>query len=210
MPWSGQHISTDTTFNGVKQFAQQAVWNLLDAHNAILEHRIEQTHYSNKHCRPSVEYQTNDLVYLSTKNLELPKHRAWKLMPKFIGPYKVLKAMNNSLNITIELPKEFKDRRINPTFHTSSVWPYIKNDDILFPKRDTKVYYNFGNNEDQEWLIEEILAYKWTNNDLEFQVKWMAGDITWEPLSSCKELEALDNYLELWDVKTPQDLSWGK
>ena len=38
---SGQHISTDTTFKGVKQFAQQAVWNLLDVRDAILEHRIE-------------------------------------------------------------------------------------------------------------------------------------------------------------------------
>ena len=53
---SGQYISTDTTFKGVKQFAQQAVWNLLDAHDAILEHRIEQMHYSNKHCKPGVEY----------------------------------------------------------------------------------------------------------------------------------------------------------
>ena len=47
MPQSGQHISTDTTFKGVKQFAQQAMWNLMDAHDAILEHRIEQMHYSN-------------------------------------------------------------------------------------------------------------------------------------------------------------------
>ena len=92
----------------------------------------------------------------------------------------------------IELPQEFKDRRINLTFHTSLVQPYIKNDDILFLKRDTKVYYNFGNNKDQEWLVEEILAHQRTNNDLEFQVKWMVGDVTWELLSSCKELEALD------------------
>ena len=41
MPLLGQHISTDTMFEGVKQFAQQAVWNLLDAHDTILEHRIE-------------------------------------------------------------------------------------------------------------------------------------------------------------------------
>ena len=148
---SGQNISTDTSFKGVKQFAQQAVWNLLDAHDTILEHRIGQMHYSNKCHKPSVEYQINDLVYLSIKSLALPKHREQKLMPKFIGPY-------------------------------------IKNNDILFLKRDTKVYYNFENNEDQEWLVEEILAHKWTNNDLEFQVKWMVGDITWELLSSCKEL----------------------
>ena len=66
--------------------------------------------------------------------------------------------------------------------------------------------YHNRNNKDQEWLVEEILAYKWTNNDLEFQVKWMAGDVTWELLSSCKELEALDVYLELQGVKTSQGL----
>ena len=36
MPRLGQHISTDTTFKGVKQFAQQAVWNLLDVYDTIL------------------------------------------------------------------------------------------------------------------------------------------------------------------------------
>ena len=104
MPQSGQHILIDTTLKGVKQFAPQAVWNLMDAHDAILEHRIGQTHYSNKCCQPSVKYQINDLVYLSTKNLILPKHRARKLMPKFIGPYKILKVMNESSNVTLELP----------------------------------------------------------------------------------------------------------
>ena len=69
-------VLTDTTFKGVKQFAQQAVWNLMDVHDAILEHRIEQMHYSNKCHKPGVKYQINDLVYLSTKNLTLPKHRA--------------------------------------------------------------------------------------------------------------------------------------
>ena len=88
------------------------------------------------------------------------------------------------------------------------MWPYIKNNDILFPKRDTKVYYDFRNNEDQEWLVEKTLAHKWTKNDLKFQVKWTAGDVTWEPLSFCKELEALDNYLELQGSKAPWDLSW--
>ena len=99
-------------------------------------------------------------------------------MPKFIEPYKVLRAMNNSLNVTLELPQEFEDRRINPTFHTNLVQPYITNNDIWFPKRDTKVYYDFGNDKDQEWLVEKILAHTWTNNDLELPLKWMVGDIT--------------------------------
>ena len=124
-------------------------------------------------------------------------------MPKFIALYKILKVMNKSSNVTLELPQEFKDRKINPKFHTNLVRPYIKNNDILFPKRDTKVYYDFGNNEDQEWFVEETLAHKWTNNDLELQVKWMLGDVTWEPLSSCKDQEALDAYLELQGAKAP-------
>ena len=37
----------------------------MDVHDAILEHRIEQTHYSNKHHQPSIKYQINDLVYVS-------------------------------------------------------------------------------------------------------------------------------------------------
>ena len=105
--------------------------------------------------------------------------------------------MNESLSITLELPQEFNDRKINPTFHTNLVWPYIKNNNILFPKRDTKVYYDFGNDEDQEWLVKEILAHKCTNNNLELQVKWTLRDVTWELLSSYKDLEALDVYLEL-------------
>ena len=98
----------------------------MDAHDAILEHRIEQMHYSNKCCKPGITYQINDLVYLLTKNLTLPKHRAQKLMPKFIGPYKILKAMNESSNVMLEFPQEFKDRKINPTFQTNLVQPYIK------------------------------------------------------------------------------------
>ena len=58
-------------------------------------------YYSNKCHKPGIEYQINDLVYLSTKYLTLPKHRAQKLMPKFIGPYKILKVMNESSNVML-------------------------------------------------------------------------------------------------------------
>ena len=109
---SGQHISMNITFKGVKQFAQKALWNLIDAHDAILEHRVMQMHYSNKHQRPSVIYHENNMVYLSTKNLAGPRGWARKLMPRFLGPYRVLKAMNDSSNVTIELPPELRDRSV--------------------------------------------------------------------------------------------------
>ena len=154
---SGQLISMNTMYKGVKQFAQQASWNLIDAHDTILEHRVMQMHYSNKHRRPSVIYHENNMEYLSTKNLALPKGWARKPMPRFLGPYKVLKAMNDSSNVTLELPPELKDRRIPPTFHTNLVRPYVKNNEILFPKREARSYYDFGNNDEQEWFVDKIL-----------------------------------------------------
>ena len=44
MPQSGQHISMNTVFKGVKKFAQQALWNLIDVYDALLEHRVSQVH----------------------------------------------------------------------------------------------------------------------------------------------------------------------
>ena len=66
--------------------------------------------------------------------------------------------------------------------------------------------YDFGVAEELKWFVHEILAHQWTSQDsLEFQVKWTLGDITWEPLAECKELQALDEYLDLCGVKWPRD-----
>ena len=37
IPQLGQRLSIDTKYNGVRQFAQQALWNLMVAHDAIIE-----------------------------------------------------------------------------------------------------------------------------------------------------------------------------
>ncbi|KZT26152.1 hypothetical protein NEOLEDRAFT_1132713 [Neolentinus lepideus HHB14362 ss-1] len=40
-------------------------------------------------------FAEGDLVYLSTKNLKIPKGRARKLIPKYIGPFAILKDFGN-------------------------------------------------------------------------------------------------------------------
>ena len=70
-----------------------------------------------------------------------------------------------------------------------------------------KLFYDFGQDDEQEWLIEEITSHRWLNSTgLKLEVRWMLGDTTWEPLASCKDLEALDLYLELQAVAHPRDL----
>ena len=102
----GQCLSTDTQFNGVKQFAQQVLWNLVMAHNAIIEHHVIQTHHANWCHRLSDNLSPGDLVYLSAKNLSLPKGQAKTLLPKFIGLYKVFEAHTSTSTITLDLPPE--------------------------------------------------------------------------------------------------------
>src|SRR6266481_10212589 len=92
IPKLGQCLGTDTKFNGVRQFAQQVLWNLMMVHDAIIKSHIMQTHNANRQRTKGAAYTPGNLVYLSTKNLTLPKGRAKKLQPKYIGPYKVVKS----------------------------------------------------------------------------------------------------------------------
>ena len=112
-----------------------------------------------------------------------------------------MKAHNEASTVTLELPPVLIARRISPTFHTGLVRKFITNNDELFPKRDVESFYDFGQDDEQEWLIEEITSHRWSNSkELELEVRWMLGVTTWEPLASCKDLKAPDLYLELWGI----------
>lgn len=146
-------------------------------------------------------------MYLSTVNLNLPKGRASKLCPKYIGPYRVIKANALTSNYTLELPQALAKRRIHPNFHVSLLKPFLPNDDLLFPNRATPEPYDFGAADDTEWFVEEIVGHKWTGKKLEVQVRWSLGDTTWELYGEeIEELEALDSYLELFGVENALQL----
>ena len=133
IPQLGQCISTDTKFASVKHFVQQALSNLMMAHDAIIEAHVNQTHHANLARWPRGDYPPSSLVYLVTKNLVLPKGRAKKLLPKYIGPYKVVEVHMAASTITLELLPELKARWIHPTFHVNLIRAHIPNDDEKFP-----------------------------------------------------------------------------
>lgn len=58
-------------------------------------------------------------AYLSTEKLNMPKGRARKLLPKYIGPYKIIQVMPETSNYTLKLPPELASRGIRPVFHVS-------------------------------------------------------------------------------------------
>ena len=70
---------------GIKEFALSALTNLADVHDAIIEARTFQRERANKCRRQEPAIAIGNLVYLSTKNLNIPKNRAQKLCPKYIS-----------------------------------------------------------------------------------------------------------------------------
>ena len=77
-----------------------------------------------------------------------------------------------------------------PTFHTSLIIWHVADKNDLFPHREASLFYNFGTDEEQEWVVNEIIAHQCLSpNDLELQVKGTLGDIMWEPLASCRSLK---------------------
>ncbi|KNZ71299.1 hypothetical protein J132_00061, partial [Termitomyces sp. J132] len=98
-------------------------------------------------------------------------------------------------------------QRIHPKLHVSLLCPYKASNDVLFPNRAMPEPYNFGASDNQEWFIDDLVGHCWDGKNLEFEVCWSLGDITWESLMTYKDLVALDRYLELQGMQCPAQLA---
>lgn len=175
-------------YPGVRTFTERIRTATMAAHDAVLAARIKQTRDANLHRRraPFIE---GDLVYLSTENLKFPKGLARKFLPKFIGPYKILKNHGNEA-FTLDLPSRLKQRGVHNTFHASLLRVHILNDDRLFPGRlDSQVFEI--NDADPEWAVDEIISHSGSGEASLFEIVWKSGDVTWLPYDKVAHLQAL-------------------
>ena len=67
MIWEGEKV-----YPGVCQFAKNMKDAIMSAHDAIITSRVQHTVQANRKRLPTT-YSEEDLVYLSTKNISLPK-----------------------------------------------------------------------------------------------------------------------------------------
>jgi hypothetical protein len=81
------------------------------------------------------------------------------------------------------------------------LWQHELNDDVLFPHQEVKVFYDFGVDLEDEWLVDTIIGHRWEGHHLECEVRWNLGDTTWEPYTGVKELATLNDYLALQGVE---------
>jgi hypothetical protein len=191
-------------YPGVKKFAAKIKGAIMLAHDAIIAACVKQTRQANKH-RRQVPFKENDLVYLSTKNLSLPKGRSRKLCPKFIGPFKILKEIEPGAAYILDLPKELKKRGVNASFHASLLKIYVPSDDTRFPGRKIHQLPGFGVDPSQ-WEVEQILSHNGKGSETLFQVQWKSGHTNWVPLRDVEHLIVFSDYLEAMGVRRVSDL----
>ncbi|EGN91590.1 hypothetical protein SERLA73DRAFT_80309 [Serpula lacrymans var. lacrymans S7.3] len=126
---------------GVKDFALQANNYLLIAHDAIIASRVNQTHQANTLRREENTY----------KGMEATAQIYWAVQ---YCPHKCGEVYN-----ILKLPEELKDEWIHPIFYAGLLRKHEPNDNSLFPERGTKAFYDFGEPDKTEWLVDEIIAH---------------------------------------------------
>src|SRR6266705_3087744 len=130
-------------YPGVVDFTNKAKENLQRANNTIIHNCVQQTIQVNKRRCLDPPLEKGELAYLSTDKLNLPKGRAGKLMPLYIGPYKILEAYPETSNYILKLPPQLECCGIHPRFHMSRLALHKPNDSMTFPGREVNIFYDF-------------------------------------------------------------------
>ena len=198
--------NSNDEFPSVRDFALQKKLAIMSAHDSILSARVKQIRDANRK-RRAAPFKTGELVYLATKNISFAKGLARKLIPKYIGPYKILRAFDNS-SFRLELPDHLRQRGVHDVFHASLLREHIPNDDRLFPGR-TDAQLGETPDTEGEWAVEAILSHAGSGTDSVFEIKWKSGDITWLPYYQITHLQALTDYLDLLGTRNIRSLPKG-
>lgn len=97
---------------------------LENARTRMLKAQVRAAKQYNKTKR-EVVFQLNDMVWLRTKHLVFPERLSSKLIPRWVGPYKIIKKVGE-VAYTLELPLSM--RQLHPTFHVSNLKEYKPED----------------------------------------------------------------------------------
>jgi len=110
---------------------------LADASDSLLTTKLSQALHANTSCGPDPEFKVGEKVLLSTKHqrreyTQKKKGCVAKFMPRYDGPYTIVKVFPESLMYTLHLPAS---SHVFPSFHVSLLKKFNENDPNLFPKR---------------------------------------------------------------------------
>lgn len=129
-------------------------------------------------------------------------------MPKYIGPYHIVRDFGNN-SFKLDILARLKQRGVHDVFHASLLKLHVPNDDCLFPGRLEHQVTEFDDAE-QEWAVDKFIGHSSSGKQSTFEVLWKSGDITWMPFDSVTHLDALHAYFEALGIMRIEELGPGK
>ena len=201
-------------------YAQEMMKRITRAKQLMSAAQSRQKLYADKK-RTEVHFKKDMWVMLDTRNLKFkgpdqqdPRRNRGKLMPRFIGPFKIVKECGPAA-MQLALPKEMS--RIHPTFHVSLLKEYKPRDGKITTKPppptvlDGEEYYTV------ETIMDHRVRQQGKTERREFLIKWKDytnDQNTWEKEAQLREQddvsELIDTYLQAKNmpkvhVKLPND-----
>ncbi len=171
----------------------------LFARQMLVKSQEHQKHQADRKRIFSSNYQIDDLVWLSTKNLQTSRSSR-KLDHKWIGPYAVKRVLSGSCTLNLS-----SFMKIHSTFHTSLLTSMTNDllcDQIIPPSSSVMIEDN------EEFELDDILDSRISRGKLQYKVIWTehSSDSTWYPASNFTNAqETIEEFHRKYSTKSRLD-----
>ena len=205
LSWSLKIPRQQSKVPAVEYYIKSMQHALSAAKSALHAAQQRQKAYADRKLRP-VDFQVDDSVMLSTKNIRLKVPGTPKLMPKWLGPLKITERIN-AVAYRLALPPAHK---IHDVFHVSLLKKYHEGG------RHRSTPFSFIENGQEYFRVERILSHRVRHITtrrgtkhcskakqplIEYLIKWEGLDDdqnTWEPESILLEDSETEKLLNLY------------
>jgi hypothetical protein len=200
-PALAEEASSDVDAASALVLIERITLDIEEAKDNLLAAKVAQAEFANRHRGDEIVYSVGDKVMLSTINrrrkyMQKNSDRVAKFMPRFNGPFLVIKVFPEKSVYTLDLPNEPNHF---PTFHASLLQKFIPNDDNLFPSRALpQPGPVVTDNGEEEWFINHILDERARGKGKQYLVRWRgwgAEEDRWLPGRELKDTKALEHWL---------------
>lgn len=174
---------------GVNQFVGKWSEQLQRAKQCLQNAQQRQKLYADKKRRP-MTYHVGDQVLLSVKHFNIRKEVAKKLAPRYVGPFKVIRQINE-VAYKLSLPSHV---RMHDVFHVSALRPYHARGSYQPPPLPELI------DGELEWEVDWVESTRGEGKRRQYLVHWVGHDYpTWEP--ECNLTNCAEKVREYWHFK---------